>query len=562
MKSKYIDLMEKTLSAYTIEHILRYFNDVKRDGLTEHGFPRLTSNIGILIAHGRRRDLLPIFLEMMEFCCKTIPCVKAANDFSVREIVCCYREVEKSGLIDPEVLARWKGYIASIVPEKCYDVYATAPDSPVRNWALFSGVSEYFRQGFVGCDSSEFIELQVASQLQWFDENGMYMDNSHSDIHQPINYDVVPRGLFAMLLFAGYRGKYYETVDSILKKAGLLTLNIQNATGEMGFGGRSNQFLHNEAWLSLIFEYEAARYKKEGDLVLAGRFKAAAERALLDIEHRLSKTPISHVKNRFPIDSKFGCEHYAYFDKYMITVASFLYTAYMFCDDSIEVGEVDESPMIWSTSKYFHKTFARAGGYSVEFDTNGDPHYDASGLGSIHKKGAPGAICLSVPFAEKPSYEIGDYENRSSFSICPALKDEAGEWIFASEPETGYSLIDERIVGERVELTFGCTFKDGRQVDFSCVTDENGVALEVISADGEEVGIALPIFDFDGEAHSKINVFLDKISVEYEGWIAEYLSERISDLQAVFANRNGVYNGYIACGKGKVSTKIKIYPKD
>ena len=45
MKEKYIDLMAKSLSAYTTEHILRYFNDVKRDGLTEHGFPRLTVNM-------------------------------------------------------------------------------------------------------------------------------------------------------------------------------------------------------------------------------------------------------------------------------------------------------------------------------------------------------------------------------------------------------------------------------------------------------------------------------------------------------------------------------------
>lgn len=63
MKEKYIELMEKALSAYSDEHILRYFNDVKEKGLTEHGFPRLTANIGILIAYGRRLDLYPYFLK-------------------------------------------------------------------------------------------------------------------------------------------------------------------------------------------------------------------------------------------------------------------------------------------------------------------------------------------------------------------------------------------------------------------------------------------------------------------------------------------------------------------
>ena len=51
MKKKYIELMSKALSAYSDEHIKDYFGSVKRDGLTEHGFPRLTVNLGVLIAH-------------------------------------------------------------------------------------------------------------------------------------------------------------------------------------------------------------------------------------------------------------------------------------------------------------------------------------------------------------------------------------------------------------------------------------------------------------------------------------------------------------------------------
>jgi hypothetical protein len=102
MKEKYIELMEKALSAYSDEHILRYFNDVKEKGLTEHGFPRLTANIGILIAHGRRKDLSPLFVEMMDVCCNMFlrPYVKAANEFSIREIVCCIKELEGAGAAD------------------------------------------------------------------------------------------------------------------------------------------------------------------------------------------------------------------------------------------------------------------------------------------------------------------------------------------------------------------------------------------------------------------------------------------------------------------------------
>ena len=214
MKEKYISLMERALYAYSDEHIKRYFDDVQRNGLTEHGFPRLTANIGILIAHGRRVDLLPIFLQMMEFCCKTIPTVKAANDFSVREIINCLLAVEESGAVAIEDTQRWREYLKTIEPTSCYTQFATYPEEDIRNWALFTGVSEHFRQTAGLCDSSDFIDLQVESQLKFFDANGMYMDHKGSDVHHPLVYDLVSRALLAIVLNNGYRGKHYDTADT------------------------------------------------------------------------------------------------------------------------------------------------------------------------------------------------------------------------------------------------------------------------------------------------------------------------------------------------------------
>ena len=113
-KSYYLDLMETTLSAYSMEHINRYFNQVKKDGLTEHGFPRLTANIGILMAHGKRQDLKDIFIQMMDFCCQQIPKVKAANDFSVKEIIFCLEELENSKVIPAEKMQEWKNLLKKI----------------------------------------------------------------------------------------------------------------------------------------------------------------------------------------------------------------------------------------------------------------------------------------------------------------------------------------------------------------------------------------------------------------------------------------------------------------
>ena len=561
MRKEYLDLMEKTLAAYSDEHILHYFNQVKKEGLTEHGFPRLTANVGILIAKGRRSDLLPMFLEMMEYCCKTIPNVQAANDFSVREILSCINELEKSNVVPHKDIARWKSYLAMIIPTKCYSVYAVNPTEKPNNWALFTCVSEYFRQCKGLCQSKEFIDIQLASQLQRFDENGMYKDNDAvGDIYHPIAYDLVSRTLLSLLLYAGYQGKYFEEIDGILRKAGLFTLYMQSAIGEMAFGGRSNQFLHNEACLAAIFEYEAKRYQKEGNDGLAGRFQAAALNARQVLVTWLSKKTISHIKNCFPPEMNFGCEAYGYFDKYMITTASFIYVAYQFSDENMLPIKAEEETTVWHTSKHFHKTFVRWGEYSLEFDTNADPAYDANGLGRIHRQGAPGAICLSMPFAQTSNYKTDGYNNKSSFSICPAVKLAQGEWRYASENGVVYRLRFENEQGDMAQVGFACAFADGIETAFACTIDKEGVLVCVNGESGQEVGICLPIFTFDGKKKVKIDQKAGKLIVEYNGWICEYQAENMQYQKEEVANRNGVYKCYLASGMERAAVRIKIYP--
>lgn len=560
MNKRYLRVMERILSAYSDERILDFFNEVKEKGFKDQAFARITSNIGILMSQGIRRDLLPLFLEMMEFCCKNVPNTLAANNFSVRELVCCIMELEKTDLVKAEDIARWKGYLATIEPEKTYNGFVRTPTDPVRNWALFTAVSEFYRQKLGLCDATELIDLHIAQQLQWIEENGMYMDDKRSDVHQPMVYDLVSRGLFTWLLYAGYRGKYYDIIDGIIKKSALLTLKMQSATGELAFGGRSNQFIHNEAWLSFIFEYEAVRYKNEGDFALAGKFKAAALQAFSVAEYWLSREPIGHVKNRFPIDSQFGCDGYGYFNKYMITASSFFYPASLICDDSIMPSAFDESPMVWSTSKHFHKTFARAGEYSVEFDTNANPEHDSNGLGRVHKKGAPGTLCLSIPFSKQPIYGMNGFENKSSFSICPAIKGKNGEWLVGSNTDCVWTLTDSETSEGEARVQFTCDFGERGKTTFVCSVSENGVFVKATNKSGEEIGVCLPAFFFDGKAHTKITENGDKLCISYGGWVCEYQTETIENLQAEFANRNGIYKGYVANGKGQASVAIKIYP--
>lgn len=550
LKEKYIDLMERCLTAYDDERIARYVDDVKRDGLKEHGFARLASNMGILIANGRKTEYADRFIEIMDICCENMPTVKAANDFTVKEVIFCILALEEKGLF-PEKTAYWRRCLATVTPQKTYNVIAKKPDDKVYNWACFSMVSELMRQYIGLTDAREFIDIQIASQLQWIEENGMYRDPN-----DPMVYDLVPRGLFAVALFFGYDGKYRSEVSEILRKSGLLTLKMQSVTGEIPYGGRSNQFPHNEAHLAVVCEYEACRYAALGDMETASLFKTAVSRALESIALWLTREPIRHIKNRFPTETGYGCEDYAYFDKYMITTASFLYAACLICDESIPCGEAErETVYTAATSEHFHKLFLRSGEYFAEIDTRADPHYDCSGIGRLHRRGAPSAICLSCPGTATPNYSLNGFP-ATDFAICPGVE-RSGGLRFATSRESGYRILEHGTAGDAAFCRMECTV-EGVRLETELRLSSVGAEITVRSEG--RVALMLPAFSFDGEKYTETVCGQRRLTVDYLGWTCRYLSDgMISDTGADGGNRNGVYSIFSAVGDGCLKVNVEIY---
>ncbi len=550
--------MEKALSAYTYEQMVEYLEDVKANGVLEHGFPRLTSNIGILMAHGVRKELLPLFMDMMDVCCKEalIPYPRRCNEFTIRELIFCISEVENAGIVPPERIAQWKDKLSQIVPENCYDKIVKLETDRKTNWAIFGAVSEYTRYLFGLGGNLEFVDRQLSCQFQWLDENGMYRDNKKETIHQPIVYDLASRQLFAILLHCGYRGKYYEKMDEALKKANLLTLKMQSPNGEVPYGGRSNQFIHNECSLAVAFEFEALRYAKEGNMALACKFKAAVDRALCVIERWLNKEPIRHIKNRYPTETGYGCEAYGHFRKYMITTASGLYCAYRICDDSIPmVPAADVEPAVFQTSMHFHKLFVKSSGYGLEFDLDGDPIYEASGLGRVHRVGAPNTICMSTPCASSPRFPI-DLEEPFAFSLCSAVPTEDG-WCFGAEASTKYEVLEATTADACASAVLNCRFADGRSVLEKYTVNADGVAI-ALESEGR-FGFTLPAFSFDGEVSPIITAEENTLTVSYLGWVCRYTTDgTIVDLGRTAANRNGHYRAFVATGKNALHINITI----
>jgi hypothetical protein len=450
-------------------------------------------------------------------------------------------ELEKTDLFSIEQLSRWKEKLAALDIQTSYTHIVSEENPTPGNWAYFAVLSEQARGLLCGIDSTGFLEHQLPSQLLRLDENGMYRDRSVTGPHQPMVYDMVTRNLIGLSLFMGYDGKYAEKIEKMMDDSDDLTLKMQSVTGELAFGGRSNQCIHNEMMQANYYELRATLLKQKGDLEKASMFKAAAKKAAETCLRWLSEKPMSHIKNRFDPDLKLGCEGYAYFNKYMITVASNAYLAYLVADDGIEptTAVTDIGGFIAQTSEDFHKVFLNCGGYFLEFDCNADTHYDANGLGRVHKKDCDSRVCLSVPFpAGETNYKL-ETPNKHPLSICCYKSTENGI-LCSAEDGVKHLLISKTEGADRCSAVFDCVLGDEQLFTAKYTVNENGVGLEYDGADG----ILVPAFLFDGANETEITASNGQITVKYNGSFCKYIFEGEPQDYGVFFNRNGRYRVY------------------
>ncbi len=533
MKEIYIDIMERAFLAYDKERISAYIDDVKKNGLKEHGFPRLAADLAILNAFDRCTEYRELMLEMMDMCCEKMPHNKAANEFSVREIVCAVKLLEKTKTVEQSRIQAWVNALAAFDPYTDYNV-VTKPFESRGNWAAFGAVSEIVRSKLCGADSTEFIDNQISSLLGDFDENGMYKDP-----HNPMVYDYVTRVLLDYMLFAGYDSKYRNILEQHVKDASYYAAHLQSVTGEMPFGGRSNQFFHNQMWIAADYEFLATFFAAHGDAQKSGEFKAAARKAAENLAPWLSMSSLRSLKNRYPTDTMIGCEGYGYFNKYMITLASIAYIAYQFADDSIQPTEApcEKGGYVCRTSDAFHKVALNGFGYSMEIDTNADFAYDACGLGKLQKAGYPDTLCLSVPFPPKDASYKTEQENVRAMSLCPYLERD-GKTLYGSEYPLAY--IGESVTDDEISVLFTQEL-DGNRIELSYSLLSAGAELKADLA----TGFMLPVFEYDGESFTKITEKDGELVVSYQNHICRFLFVAPLDKQFErYYNRNGRYRVY------------------
>ncbi len=556
-KSKYLDIVEMAVDAYSPEHIASYLKDIREKGIEEHGFPRLAANLGLLIAAGRRTspDDKATFKAMMDECCEQMATAKkrnggrVGNDFTVKEVILCLYEVERAHIFPKETTDAWRAGIARCVPKSTYSCIPRLDDPVAHNWAIFAGASEQLRcHAGLGGDPA-FVERQFAGQLRFFDSNGMYKDPN-----QPLVYDGVTRLQLMLALRYGYNGPSRKFLERQFLKSAEPTLLVLSTTGELPFGGRSNQFLHNEGFVVAVCEWYAGWFKERGDMRMAQRFRAAARRAVESLAYWTRAKPLHHVKNRFPRDSRYGCEEYGYFDKYMVTLGSWATLAYLFADETIPDADLpeDSKATTFVTTPDFHMAFMKAGEYCAQFDAPADGHYDGSGIGRIHRRGAPPPLALSVPFAKKPHYGL-DVTNATPLAIMPGwLRD--GKWMYSYEGL--YTNLTASAADGRARMVVEVVH-EASPLRLSCEVSDEGVEI-VLAGDGE-LALVLPVFEFDGERKTNVRAGENTVEVSLDGWTCRYETNgTMVDTGLVYGNRNGHYRRYEARAGGRLRVVVKM----
>lgn len=533
-----LDLIEQAVAAYSDEHVARYLAEVEEKGVQEHGFPRLVANMGVLVANGRMSERRELFRRMMTVACRDaakgkMPKSSGGNEFSVKELALALGELEQAKVFPADVTDAWRADLSRIEAKRCYSVIPRPGDTTrAYNWYVFGAASEQVRiaKGLGG--DSAFVEACVRDQLRWFDENGMYRDP-----HEPAVYDFVTRLQFAVILKFGYDGASKDRLVAMMERSAEPTLRMLSACGEIPYGGRSNQFLHNHTCYAALCAWYAGHFAAKGDLALARRFASAEQEALDALSTWLAVRPVRHVKNAYPPDSGLGCESYAYFDKYMVTMGSWAILERAFAAD-VPAEKARTVPDVFVTSPHFHWVFMRAGEYSVQFDSAANPQYDCDGLGRIHRRGAPPQLALSTPCARTPNYRIAQ-PNDMALAILPVAE---GKLNLVKQAVTDEAAETEWTVGEQT---------------WRCRLSEAG--LEMTLSGAKDLALTLPVFVTDGLSEAVIEGSPHAVSSTCFGWRCTYRTNgEIVRTEQTARNRNGTYRRYEARGHDTLKVTVTI----
>lgn len=503
--------------------------------------PRFASAVAPLIKAGRCVDLLDICVRCLDRSTQDIVSgAGRAHDFWPRDLVLAIDCI--SNRVPVKKVETWKKRLNDYDPQDRYSVVTSklAPEK-MHNFAIYSLTGEQMKHTLGVGNSLEFVEAHLETQVNRFTSLGMYRDP-----FCPMTYDLTVRQNLVLLMLYQYSGAHLPEVSEWLRRGALTQLFFQSTTGEMPFGGRSNQFHILEGMFCCISEYVAKQYAKSGEMALAGSFKRAARKAAAATTRWvLDAEPFRHIKNMFPPAKLHGCDHYGLVSSYGLLAANLFALTGLIADDSIpeRAAPIDVGGYVLPILDDFHRIWATCGDYHIQIDTAGQPQYDATGLARFHHRDFPSEAGLSMGFTRDPRYTVVEPAANACFAIGPAWM-ENGEFVSLANlqpqpPELKIIREDSTVV------QFQLTYSMSETVQEVYELTAHGLSYHVSVAEGP-IRVTLPVILTDGSAKSEIHLDGNLVVVKYRG--VQYIVKAVNAETTAqrkkqrLPNRNGIYD--------------------
>lgn len=547
-RKDYLDVIELVVDAYGTDLLESQLE--LPDNIYHFTAFRTSVMLAYLIESGRRPELLDLWTRVTEKSVRALENSRNSNynDLTLEELCISFL------LMKEHVRPDWLEVLRNTKPETHYS-YLTK--DVMNNMVVYGCVGMYLREKLTGESCEEHFDKVMPWVMEYIDENGMFDDNDHA-----LLYDLTTRVRLEQLLWFGYDGKWETQIGEALTKAGEMTLKMQSAAFQIPYGGRSNQFLHNEALQTSLCEYEAVRCKARGDMEKAEIYKRAGHLSFRTLSRYLDLPGgAKHIRNLFPQDCVYGIDHYGTFPRYMNALATFIACGYLAADDTI--GErscpAELGGYAISTAPGLGKVFGAVKGQSIEYAILADPHHEAPGLGRYHAAGVPAELGLTMPFTATPSYMLS--QTRIPFDVIgpnPVINEFAE--LLTDHVPSRMLAISPGYVGADGKETLMCENQTPRNVEIleqseyqvclratwdgmveTIVLNENGLQLTCESSLGNALW-AVPLLADNGAEQTAI--LCDENTVQVRLGKAAYLMWTDDQLQLTherIGNRNGIY---------------------
>ena len=502
---------------------------------------RYVGALGALMLQGRCSDLADSCAKALDAVLDDLEsCATNHGEFLVKESLFAFMALEEKAA--PECLRCWAHVFTSCDPESAYAKSRTnTPDAEKRqNFVTFALAGEAMKKHLRLADNETFFRSYLEEQLARFDTLGMYRDPG-----APMVYDITARmNLELAAFYADWPLPYLEELRKKLRSGAICALLYQSPSGEMPFGGRSNQQNFVEASFALICEAEARYFKAEGDMLMAGVLRRAAARAVHSVTSYLTSEPIRFNKNRFPPETQHGRQlSYGYYGAYTLLIASQLAAAGLLADRTIPFAATtpaESGTFLWTTTDAFHKLFANVQGSHLEMELCNEGDHDAVGWGRWHVPDAPPELPLSTPVPTRQTF-VSVVPASGSLTFGPGTAAEGFAADLALKPGECRPRA-AMVTDDTVEFVIDWPFPTGvvsEKIRLSPASAE----VEAVNHAGSDVRYRVPLLLTDGEAKSVIRETETGFEILYKGWIFAVSSEDAarSRENRTAANRNGLY---------------------